>query len=172
MPNLAITNPGSNRSSSVFSPSPLAVTPNTPNNPIYDYLSPKASSPCKSPIKDDESDSENDSYVCLSPRLISDKRTSPDGQDDSFTVLSDDVLHHQYEYLGPLPDEDELEDDFESYVYMAPRDNGHLPLQNTASSPKNGKSNIHWNCYYYITQTLLVCILVCYKNFIISLFLS
>ncbi|XP_019851364.1 PREDICTED: ankycorbin-like [Amphimedon queenslandica] len=138
MPNLAITNAGSNRSSAVFSPSPLAGTPNTPSNPIYDYLSPKVSSPSKSSVKDEESDSENDSYVCLSPRLTSDKRTSPDGQDDSFTVLSDDVLHHQYEYLGPLPDEDELEDDFESYVYMAPRDNGHLPLQNTASSPKNG----------------------------------
>ena len=152
MPNLALTNPGSNRSSSVFSPSPLAETPNTPD-PIYDYLSPKLPSPnlpspSKSPVKDEESDSENDSYVCLSPRLTSDKRTSPDGQDDSF-VLPDDVLHHQYEYLGPLPDEDELGDDFESYVYMAPRDNGHLPLQNTASSPKNGKNNIHRNCYYY-----------------------
>ena len=102
---------------------------------------------------DDDTDSENDSYVCLSPRIVSDKRTSPDGQDDSNAVLSDDVLHHQYEYLGPLPGEEDAESasgkDFDSYVYMAPRDNSHLPLQNVySSSPRNGKGfNTHTHAH-------------------------
>ena len=161
MPNLAMANTGSNRSSSVFSPSSLAETPNSTHNPIYDYLSPKVPPPpptdLSSPVKDDDddTDSENDSYVCLSPRIVSDKRTSPDGQDDSNAVLSDDVLHHQYEYLGPLPGEEDAEStsgkDFDSYVYMAPRDNSHLPLQNVySSSPRNGKGfNTHTHTHLH-----------------------
>lgn len=129
LPNLATTT--TPRSSVALSPSPLLQT----TNPIYDYLSPRGSNPPLTKSTDvnlmtSDALKTSDSYVCLSPPADSDKRTSPDGQDDSHPVLSDDVLHHHYEYLPPL--KSELNNDFESYVYMAPRNDSHLPPLNVS----------------------------------------
>lgn len=187
------------------SPSPLLRT-NT--NPIYDYLSPRNNTkdtpnskttptkvppvdvamPTKAPPKEvttpdkfmfprvtiPRSDS-GDSYVSLSPV---DKRTSPDGQDDSVyshPVLSDEILRHHYEYLPPLTAEEKegrreenvLKEDFESYVYMAPRNDGHLPPKNVCPSPSSSpalRKGLHVCVYMKGTLGfLLIMIIICHS---------
>ena len=146
MPNLAA---GSQHAR--HSPSPLIRSPSTPKYPIYDFLTPRGTkcaldneepgetTTTKELEETKEPEDEEDSYVRLRPPIESDKRTSPDGQDSSFyshPVLSDEVLHHHYEYLSPLKDEAAEDDSYESYVYMAPRKDYPQRPQNVSPLPK------------------------------------
>ena len=138
------------------SPSPLIRSPSTPKYPIYDFLTPRGTKcaldkeePGETPTTKEPE--EEDSYVCLRPPIESDKRTSPDGQDSSFyshPVLSDEVLHHHYEYLSPLKDEAADDDSYESYVYMAPRKDYPQRPQNVSPLPITPTTR--YNRVYYI----------------------
>ena len=133
MPNLAAGAPHSRANSQ----SPLTKVP------IYDYLSPRGTK-CQLDNKDNgASPRVDDSYVCFRPSMDSTDitGTSPDAQESpiysptySHPVLSDEVLRHQYEYLPPLSQEqsDKKDDAFDSYVYMAPRNDAHLLPQNVS----------------------------------------
>jgi hypothetical protein len=121
--------------------------------PIYDYLAPRGSNSSwdhlpvvpKSPLTYTNK-TEDDSYVCLS--LATDKRTSPDGEDTIYShpVLSEQILHHKYEYLPPLKTDEEEEGEglkdgsFDSYIFMAPRKNSTCLPQNVA--PKLSSPNL------------------------------
>ena len=157
MPNLAA---GSHHAR--HSPSPLIRSPSTPKYPIYDFLAPRGTkcaldkdepgeTPTTKELEEAKEPEEEDSYVCLRPPIESDKRTSPDGQDSSFyshPVLSDEVLHHHYEYLSPLKDEAADDDSYESYVYMAPRKDYPQRPQNVSPLPITPTTR--YNRVYYI----------------------
>ena len=117
---------------------------------IYDFLAPQGTKCAldkeepgetlmNKELEEAKQPEDEDSYVCLRPPIESDKRTSPDGQDGSFyshPILSDEVLHHHYEYLSPLKDEAADDDSYESYVYMAPRKDYPQRPQNVSPLPK------------------------------------
>lgn len=124
-------------------------SPNQKKDPIYDNLAPQGGLMPKSQThteicsehgnEKELKPTEEDSYVCLRPSIESDKRSSPDGQDSSnlysHPVLSDEVINHRYEYLPPLSKtETGTENGFESYIYMAPR-NDYKPPVTSSTSP-------------------------------------
>ena len=109
------------------SPSPLLKSPHQTKDP-YDFLTPQGFLKPRQP-RSNTDNKEDDAYVILRPSSEIGRRTSLKGPSNNVysQPLPPSVLSHTYEYLPPLPKDNEMkkkkeeQEGFESYIFMAPR---------------------------------------------------